>query len=219
MDASVCLLLYDPARRVSGNRTCAVLSALLYAVYPLAIYIGLHYYYQIPLDLIDDLAGALHDGAGNVEERDLDRPCRGAFGLAQPVTLPLLAILPVVRAVECIRRALPQGAGCLLWCLAFAAAGLGMLAPWTIRNYELFHRFVPIRNGAAEGTDAARLRTDAYLDLTTTADGRRPCMARCPRQATSTRAAVENHLEHLKTSAAGLSALPRQKSSHGMVQH
>ncbi len=194
MDSSVCLLLYMLARRVSGGRMTALCSALLYAIYPLAIVIGLHYYYQIPLNLIVIWLVLCLMAPATWKNGIWTGLAVGLSALAQPVTLPLLAILPIVRFGECLRRTLAARSW-LLWCLVFSAAGLGALAPWTMRNYELFHRLVPIRNGA-EGT-MLQGSTDAYLDLTTDA------AQKTMREAVSApgdclRAAVENHLQHVK---------------------
>ena len=75
----------------------ALFSALLYAVYPLAIQVGMHLYYQVPMNLILIwLVLCLLSPATwrNGLETGL---AVGLSALAQPVTLPLLAILPLLR--------------------------------------------------------------------------------------------------------------------------
>ncbi len=188
MDASACLLLYVLCRRVTaGTRfdspATALFSALLYAVYPLAIQVGMHLYYQVPMNLILIwLVLCLLSPATwrNGLETGL---AVGLSALAQPVTLPLLAILPLLR----IRR--------LMWCFCFAAAGVAAIAPWIIREYEVFHQFVPIRNGAP-GT-LLQGSTEAYLNMTT-AEAQVAMRRDVPSASECTRAAVTNHLDHFK---------------------
>lgn len=67
----------------------------------------------------------------------------GFAALTEPVTLAVVPLLGLLSVYRRYRLRLP-------WKLPTVAAGLAALAimsPWFIRNYELFHRFIPVRSG------------------------------------------------------------------------
>jgi hypothetical protein len=151
IDSCVCLLLYVLARRVTGDRNTALLSAFLYAVYPLAIFMCLGLYYQVPMNLaliwlVLCLMAPVTWRSGFWAGLAV-----AVSALAKPVTLPLIALLPAARAAGCLWRKMTEkkndARSCLLWCLCFTFASLAALAPWTVRNYQVFHHFVPVQNG------------------------------------------------------------------------
>lgn len=195
MDSCVCLLLYVLACRITRNRDTALLSAFLYAVYPLAIFICLGLYYQVPMNLV--LIWLILCLMAPVSWRNglWAGLAVGLSALAKPVTLPLIALLPAVKFAECLRRKITLTV-CLVWCSCFAAASLATLAPWTVRNYMVFHHFVPVQNGAAHPLLLGS--ADKYLDLDCTS-----IKHSCPETHAEfrndyARMAVNNHLEHLK---------------------
>jgi len=67
----------------------------------------------------------------------------GMAALTEPVALsvlPLLALWTLYRRSRLNRPWKVQ-------MFAAAIAGVAVLAPWLVRNYELFHRFIPVRSG------------------------------------------------------------------------
>ncbi len=67
----------------------------------------------------------------------------GFAALTEPVTLAVVPLLGLWTLYHRYRFSLP-------WKLPLIAAAVGSLAimsPWLIRNYELFHRFIPVRSG------------------------------------------------------------------------
>ena len=67
----------------------------------------------------------------------------GFAALTEPVTLSVVPLLGLWTVYRRYRLRLP-------WKLpmsAAAVAALLLMSPWWIRNYELFHRFIPVRSG------------------------------------------------------------------------
>ncbi|MFL6303780.1 MAG: ArnT family glycosyltransferase [Candidatus Sulfotelmatobacter sp.] len=67
----------------------------------------------------------------------------GFAALTEPVTLSVVPLLGLWTVYRRYRLRLP-------WKLpmsAAAVAALLLMSPWLIRNYELFHRFIPVRSG------------------------------------------------------------------------
>lgn len=67
----------------------------------------------------------------------------GFAALTEPVTLAIVPLLGLWTVYRRFRRSLS-------WKAPMFAAGLAALAimsPWLIRNYQLFHRFIPVRSG------------------------------------------------------------------------
>lgn len=67
----------------------------------------------------------------------------GVAALTEPVTLAVLPLLGIWTLYRRYRLGFPWK----VQTLASAAAGLAILSPWIIRNYEVFHRFIPVRSG------------------------------------------------------------------------
>jgi 4-amino-4-deoxy-L-arabinose transferase-like glycosyltransferase len=67
----------------------------------------------------------------------------GVAGLTEPVVLAVLPLLGIYTLYRRIRLARSWKAQTI----TVALAGLAVLSPWLIRNYELFHRFIPVRSG------------------------------------------------------------------------
>jgi len=196
MDASVCLLLYVLARRVTGDRKTALLSALLYAVYPLSIYACQWLNYQKPLNLA--LVWIVLCLTAPVTWRNgmWTGLAVGVSALAKPVTLPLIALIPVVKGVECMWRKVSMKV-CLLWCLVFVVVCLATLTPWTIRNYLVFDGFVPVQNGG--GGPLFHGSKEKYVDLDVGTFAKKYKDEIDAARGNFARAAINNHLEHLRS--------------------
>ena len=71
----------------------------------------------------------------------------GALGGAAALTEPVvLSVVPLLGLWTCWRRLRKRQS----WALPMTVAALGALAvmvPWLVRNYEIFHQFIPIRSG------------------------------------------------------------------------
>jgi 4-amino-4-deoxy-L-arabinose transferase-like glycosyltransferase len=71
----------------------------------------------------------------------------GLFGgfaaLTEPVTLSVVPLMGLWTLYRRYRQRLPWKVP--LMAAAFSA--LAIMAPWFVRNYELFHRFIPVRSG------------------------------------------------------------------------
>jgi hypothetical protein len=144
------------------DRRTALAAAALYAVYPLAIVMSTRLYYQTLLNVA--LCWIVLCLAGRVTVRNgvWTGIAVGLSALAKPVTLPLIALAPAVRMFEGIRmRASPRPH--VLWSIAFVTACILTLAPWTIRNYVVFHRFIPVQSGA--GPVFVQGSKEDYIDL------------------------------------------------------
>jgi 4-amino-4-deoxy-L-arabinose transferase-like glycosyltransferase len=67
----------------------------------------------------------------------------GVAALTEPVVMAVLPFLGIWTLYRRCRLARPWKAQMI----AVAFAGIAVLAPWIVRNYELFHRFIPVRSG------------------------------------------------------------------------
>ncbi len=67
----------------------------------------------------------------------------GLAALTEPVAL---AVVPFLGAWTCYRRC-RQGRTWMLPGIVAALALFAALSPWIIRNYEVFHQFIPVRSG------------------------------------------------------------------------
>lgn len=67
----------------------------------------------------------------------------GFAALTEPVTLSVVPLL----ALWTLYRRYRQNLSWKTPMLAAALAALAILSPWFLRNYELFHRFIPVRSG------------------------------------------------------------------------
>jgi 4-amino-4-deoxy-L-arabinose transferase-like glycosyltransferase len=67
----------------------------------------------------------------------------GIAALTEPVTLAVLPFLGLWTLYRRYRQRRPWK----LQTIAAALAGIAVLAPWIVRNYEVFHRFIPVRSG------------------------------------------------------------------------
>ena len=67
----------------------------------------------------------------------------GISALTEPVTL---AVLPLL-GVWTLYRRYRLGSPWKVQTVAAAMAGIAVLSPWVMRNYEVFHRLIPVRSG------------------------------------------------------------------------
>jgi hypothetical protein len=135
------LLLFLIGRRISNERVGLMATAAL-AVWPQAILLTAGLMTETLFLLLELLFVWLCLRAG-------DRPslarfaaaglCAGLATLARPNLLPTLLLLPLWSALVFRRdgRALARS-------LAVPAVAAATIAPWTYRNYVIFHRLIPV---------------------------------------------------------------------------
>ena len=67
----------------------------------------------------------------------------GVSALTEPVVMSVLPLLGIWTLYRRYRLARPWKAQMIV----VALAGVATLSPWLVRNYMLFHRFIPVRSG------------------------------------------------------------------------
>jgi 4-amino-4-deoxy-L-arabinose transferase-like glycosyltransferase len=148
LDTAMVLLLYWIALRLSRRTPVALLAAFIYAVWPKAILFS-------RLPLLDTWAPfftiACVAAFVWARERPTSWPRLALLGFATGLGVyfrPFVILLPLALALV----ATPGGGWRrrLTWMLAPTAVALLLLAPWTIRNYYDFHRFIPTRTGLGQ---------------------------------------------------------------------
>lgn len=141
----VCVPLYYAARRIAGVNVAA-LAAWLWAIFPNAILLTYESLWETSLSAL--LGATLLWATLKVAEAGTARAW-AAYGLLLGATLmsnaALLSLLPLLggwAAYRLWRRGDPWLRNAAL------GAGAAMLCcvPWTVRNYEVFHSFVPLRS-------------------------------------------------------------------------
>jgi 4-amino-4-deoxy-L-arabinose transferase-like glycosyltransferase len=157
IDTAMVLLVYWIASRLTRSTPVAMMSALLYALWPGAIVLAKR-------PVLDTWAGFFAIGCVAVfvwaREQPASRSRLVLLGLVAGVGIyfrPFLVLLPAALALV----ATPGGGWRrrLVWIFAPTIVALLVLAPWTIRNYYEFNRFIPTRTGVGqalfEGTGLA----------------------------------------------------------------
>jgi len=194
LDASVCLFIYLIGKRIFADEKKALFSAVLYAIYPLAIMMCSTLYYQIPLNVALCLIILGYNAPVTWKNGIWTGVAVGVSALAKPVTLPLLLLLPVLRVAESfIKEDFMKPA--LIWGVVFILAGIAVLTPWTIRNYIVFHKFVPVQHGGGEVF--VQGSKEEYIDLdVNTLRQKYPQGFASSGQLTKT--AIRNHIDHLR---------------------
>jgi len=144
--ALTCVPVFLIARRAFGDRV-AKWAGWGWAFSPYGVYYGADWAWSTCLVTLE-LAWLFYF-AWRLEDsrRTRDWLLFGLFGglaaLTEPVTLAVVPLLGLWTLYRQLRRGLP-------WAASLATAALGALAimsPWLVRNYEVFHRFIPVRSG------------------------------------------------------------------------
>lgn len=163
IDTAMVLLVYWIASRISRSARVAVAAGLLYALWPGAIIVAKR-------PMLDTWAGFFAIGCVAAfvwaREKPASRLRLVVVGLVAGAGIyfrPFIVLMPVALALV----ATPEGnwKRKMVWMAAPVAVALLVLAPWTIRNYYEFHRFIPTRTGLGqavfEGTGRAASDEDA----------------------------------------------------------
>jgi 4-amino-4-deoxy-L-arabinose transferase-like glycosyltransferase len=148
LDTAMVFVVYWIAVRLTGRTAVALMAALLYAVWWKAIY-----YARIPV--LDTWAVFFTIGCVAAfvwaREQPTSRRRLVLLGLLTGAGIyfrPFVLLLPAALALA----ATPGGGARrrLWWMATPTAIALLVLAPWTVRNYYEFHRFIPTRTGLGQ---------------------------------------------------------------------
>ena len=191
MDASVCLLVYRISQKVNDSEFTSQCSSFLYAVYPLAVYMSVTLYYQVPLNLALCWIVLCLMRDTNLKNGTMTGVATGISALAKPITLPLIAMLPLVKLTESKSHI----KSVFVWTMGFTLACFIVLTPWTIRNFIVFKRFIPVQSGA--GSPLIQGSKEDYIDLDVFTLRERYGSDFGLKESDFTKAAVKNHFEHL----------------------
>lgn len=141
-----CIPVFLLARRAFNDRV-AKWAGWGWALSPYGIYYGADWAWSTCLVTLE--LACLFSFAWRLEKssRVRDWLAYGALCGFSALTEPVvLAVLPLL-GVWTFYRLARQNRGWITPMLSAALAGIVVLAPWIIRNYEIFHRFIPVRSG------------------------------------------------------------------------
>lgn len=144
--ALTCVPVYLLAKQAFGSRV-AKWAGWGWAFSPYGIYYGADWAWStclVTLELACLFLFALRlENSSRIRDWLLFGFFGGLAALTEPVTL---AVIPLLGLWTLYRRA-RQARTWKLPMLAAAFAALAVMSPWLLRNYELFHRFIPVRSG------------------------------------------------------------------------
>jgi 4-amino-4-deoxy-L-arabinose transferase-like glycosyltransferase len=141
-----CVPVYLLARQAFGERV-AKWAGWGWAFSPYGVYYGADWAWSTPLVTLE--LACLFYFAWRLEKssRTRDWLLFGLFGGFSALTEPvILSVVPLLGLWTAYRRYRSQQS----WKVPMVTAALSALAvmsPWLVRNYELFHRFIPVRSG------------------------------------------------------------------------
>jgi len=139
VSTAACIPIFSVGRSIGGIRLAAV-AAWLWAIFPNAILLSFESLWDTSLSA---LLGATLLWATLRVSKSLSRAAWGAYGLLWGVVLmtnaALVSLLPFLLAWLEYRKGLARA-------LIAAAIALVCCLPWTIRNYSVFHSFIPLRS-------------------------------------------------------------------------
>jgi len=148
VDTAMVLLIYWIGIRLTRNVRVSLLAALLYAVWPAAIVVDRRPSLDTWATFFTIACVAAFVWA---RERPSTRWRLIGLGLITGAGIylrPFILFVPIALALV----ATPGGGWRrrVLWMAAPTFAALLVLAPWTVRNYYEFHRFIPTRTGLGQ---------------------------------------------------------------------
>jgi len=144
--ALTCIPVFFLARRAFGDRV-ATWAGWGWAFSPYGIYYGAGWAWSTCLVTLELAWLFLFAWRLENSSRTRDWILFGLFGglaaLTEPVTLAVVPLLGLWTLYRRFRTNVPWKAPMF----AAALAALAVMSPWLVRNYELFHRFIPVRSG------------------------------------------------------------------------
>jgi len=144
--ALTCIPVFLLARRAFGDRV-ASWAGWGWAFSPYGIYYGADWAWSTCLVTLE--LACLFLFAWRLEDSSRTRDwilfglLGGLAALTEPVTLSVVPLLGLWTVYRRFRTNVPWK----MPMLGAALAALAVMSPWIIRNYELFHRFIPVRSG------------------------------------------------------------------------
>jgi 4-amino-4-deoxy-L-arabinose transferase-like glycosyltransferase len=144
MAGAVCVLIYYIGRRALGE-PAGVAGAWIWALYPSATIVPGVFLWDATLTALLATLGfllAMRLDAGERRDWIIFGLLWGAAGLVNPSVLPVFGVLMLRSCWQRRRIALPWR-GRAIACLLITIA---LLTPWTVRNYRVFGKLVPIRD-------------------------------------------------------------------------
>ncbi len=144
--ALTCVPVFLLARKAFGSRV-AKWAGWGWAFSPYGVYYGADWAWSTCLVTLELcclflFAWRLEDSARKRDWILFGALC-GVSALTEPVTLAVLPFLGIYTLYRRYRLARPWKAQMF----AVALAGVVTLSPWIVRNYMLFHKFIPVRSG------------------------------------------------------------------------
>lgn len=154
LSAWTAVLCYEIGLRCFGRRN-AVWSGWLWALYPAAMQYAVRWIWEMSATAFLFTGAFLLTlrmrGVGDAKPREQTLPQWAAFGLLwggiamvnpSPLTMmPVLALYALARPFSTAMLKARLGN-----VLVAAVLFLAVIAPWTARNYAVFHRFIPLRD-------------------------------------------------------------------------
>jgi 4-amino-4-deoxy-L-arabinose transferase-like glycosyltransferase len=144
--ALTCIPLFLLARRTFGDRA-AKWAGWGWALSPYGVYYGADWAWSTCLVTLELTWLFLFAWKLEDSQRARDWLVFGALGgfaaLTEPVVLSVLPLLGLWTVYRLYRQKRPWRTPMLV----AALAAIAVLSPWFVRNYELFHRFIPVRSG------------------------------------------------------------------------
>jgi len=144
--ALTCIPVFLLARQAFGQRV-ATWAGWGWAFSPYGVYYGADWAWSTCLVTLELCCLFLFawrlENSSRVRDWLLFGGLCGVAALTEPVVLAVLPLVGISTLCRRFRLARPWKAQTI----AVALAGLAVLSPWLIRNYELFHRFIPVRSG------------------------------------------------------------------------
>jgi len=143
--ALTCLPVYFIARRGFGDRV-AVRAGWFWAFFPFAIYFAADFIWPTVLTTL--LLSLLFLTALHLEDCSAFLPWIGfglLYGLAALTEPIVVAVLPALGLWSC-HRLHQKGKRWFLPAMLSAVAFFAVVSPWTLRNYEVFHRPILFRD-------------------------------------------------------------------------
>lgn len=144
--ALTCIPVFLLSRRAFGDRV-ASWAGWGWAFSPYGIYYGADWAWSTCLVTLE--LAWLFLFAWRLEESPRTRDwilfglLGGLAALTEPVTLSVVPLLGLWTLYRRFRTNVPWKTPMI----AAALAALAVMSPWLVRNYELFHRFIPVRSG------------------------------------------------------------------------
>jgi len=144
--ALTCVPVFLLAKQAFGDRV-AKWAGWGWAFSPYGIYYGADWAWSTPLVTLELACLFLFAWRLENSSHTRDWILFGLFGGISALTEPvILSVVPLLGLWTVYRR-YRQNRTWTLPMIAAALSALAVLSPWLVRNYELFHKFIPVRSG------------------------------------------------------------------------